>query len=890
MARCLAYRGYMNLNSTKLPKTFTNLLVWCLLFVGVTLYGLQSLLNERIGYNVYKVLDLDLSKLAVLSLLVGVQLVLFGIVEVSFRNFVRRTTGAKNLSFIGVAVAVISEALSFAFIPDLPIFSASLLALALFSVLYANQLSPKIKVNRNLLMLLFLGLANTMIVFSTHEYRNQDQHIEYAKQLAERKDTLAEQALARIIEQYSFNEIPSDDKVYWENMLLSDAYLGSNYQFRIENSPLNVDPLSTLVPHFYISSDQHPTYRLHTPDSHTLTLKLNKDFRQSVYLPERPYKQLDDLDKYSFTVVEAGQIILSNTHNFDSEILNIPLPAIGAAEQIEHKGFDVTVFRKDAESFVLIGEPLSEIQVVVSNFAFFFSLALVLLILFEAGKALQKNINNPQYWATLPLDAKINSILVGFTLTLFIVISITTFVFLVSNNHETTNQRQISAAKTLKQGLEWTTQFGQLPIHSIKQAFLRDKAAINGADVDLYSPTGFLVNSSIASVKISPAPAQIEERILTTLEANPAAMLVERYSTPSGRVILTYFGLSKGRKLTGVVSTATYEKDVETTFDIPIIMSHLLNVYVGLLLLSWIIGLVLVDMLNRPLNLLANRLSSFELGKKTEPLVWLGDGVIGSLIDAHNQMVEKVEATSRELIATEREGAWQVMALQIAHEINNTLTPLRLNTQYINASLDREQIESLDGARRMGERMVERIDYLSKVATQFQLFANLEKPEGNAVDLQLLVRSFLSKNSFELPITSRSEVNHLHSTETQMETSHFEHVLDNLLTYAHTKALDVDGREIELTIGNCEESVCIHITFQSGYLDGEEKKNLFDPTFNSLGSESGLALPICHRIIDFYEGSLEYKQAGNQLATFHLSLPTVKKDSLVEESMVIDTL
>jgi len=305
------------------------------------------------------------------------------------------------------------------------------------------------------------------------------------------------------------------------------------------------------------------------------------------------------------------------------------------------------------------------------------------------------------------------------------------------------------------------------------------------------------------------------------------------------------------------------------------------------------IGLVLVNMLNRPLKLLANRLSSFELGKKTDPLVWAGDGVIGTLIDAHNQMVEKVEATSQELIATEREGAWQVMALQIAHEINNTLTPLRLNTQYINASLDRERIESLDGARRMGERMIERIDYLSKVATQFQLFANLEKPEGNAVDLQILVRSFLSRNTFELPIETRSDVNHHFSTETQMEISHFEHVLDNLLTYAHTKALDVDGQQIKLSVGNCERSVCIEITFQSDYLAGEEKKNLFDPTFNSLGSESGLTLPICHRIIDFYEGTLVYRQAGNQLATFRLSLPSVKTTMNAEESgksLIMETL
>jgi len=873
----------MNENSEKLPKSYTNLVVWSLLFVGVSLFGLQYILQDEVGYNVYKALDFNAVTLSILSVLVALQLVLLDVIEIQLQRFLKQETGKVNI-FVAVGLVLIfSELLSVAFTPMLPLFAASLLGGSLIAVLCTNRGLSKAKLNRNLLMLLFIGLANASLVFWTHEHNNEDQQLTYAAELAERRDKTAEQALDRIIEQYSRTSLPLDGHNYWEKKLLSDPYLASNYQIRISTTPPNANPLATLKHEFYISNDQHPTYTLNTPDSHTLTLKLKKDFSHSIYLPESPYKQLEDLDKYSFTVVEDGQIILSNTHDFDSEILNVPLPPIGETERVEHVGFDISVFRKDIESFVLIGEPLSEFQVLSSNFSFFFSLALLLLIFFEGIKTLRDNVYNLDYWARLPLDAKIKSLLLGFTLTLFVTISVTTFVFLVQNNSETTKERQLSAAKTLKQGLEWTTRFGSLPIKSISQGLLRDKAASKGADIDLYSQEGFLVNSSIASIKNSPAPIQIKQRILSNLQANPAAMLVERYATPQGKVVQTYFGLNKGRTLSGIVRTSMYEKDVESAFDIPVIMSNLLNVYVVLLLLSWIIGLVLVDMLNRPLNLLANRLSSFELGQKTEPLEWKGEGVIGSLIASLNQMVEKVEVTTKELIATEREGAWQVMALQIAHEINNTLTPLRLNTQYINASLEREQLESLDGAKRMGERMIERIDYLSKVATQFQLFAKLEKPEGNAVDLQLLVRSFLSKHSFELQINSHTEVNHQHSSETQMETSHFEHVLDNLLSYAHTKAADVDGGEIELAVGNCEDFVCVHITFPSNYLDEAEKSSLFDPTFNNIGTESGLALPICHRIIDFYEGSLKYTQMGNQKAMFILSLPSMKEASITEE-------
>jgi len=92
--------------------------------------------------------------------------------------------------------------------------------------------------------------------------------------------------------------------------------------------------------------------------------------------------------------------------------------------------------------------------------------------------------------------------------------------------------------------------------------------------------------------------------------------------------------------------------------------------------------------LTKPLELLASRLSNFKLGKKNEKLTWKGDDAIGQLITEYNKMVDKIELTTQDLIRSEREGAWQIMAQQIAHEINNKLTPLRLNTQFLSRIVD----------------------------------------------------------------------------------------------------------------------------------------------------------------------------------------------------------
>ncbi|MEZ4950245.1 MAG: hypothetical protein R2784_12760 [Saprospiraceae bacterium] len=82
-------------------------------------------------------------------------------------------------------------------------------------------------------------------------------------------------------------------------------------------------------------------------------------------------------------------------------------------------------------------------------------------------------------------------------------------------------------------------------------------------------------------------------------------------------------------------------------------------------------------------KLVGQRLRLFELGQVNEKLEWEGNDTIGQLIQDYNGLVEKLDANAKELAKAEREGAWKMMAQQIAHEINNPLTPLKLNIQYL---------------------------------------------------------------------------------------------------------------------------------------------------------------------------------------------------------------
>src|SRR5690606_18754774 len=168
----------------------------------------------------------------------------------------------------------------------------------------------------------------------------------------------------------------------------------------------------------------------------------------------------------------------------------------------------------------------------------------------------------------------------------------------------------------------------------------------------------------------------------------------------------------------------------------------LLNAFVFLLLISSALSFSISNTIISPLTELGNKLKEFSLGKHNDPIPWKQPDELGTLIQSYNEMVEKLEQSAELLAHSEREVAWREMAKQVAHEIKNPLTPMKLSIQHMEFRIrEAREDEAREIVRHVSKVIIEQIDNLSRIASEFSSFANLPKPEYEEIMLNDLVAS-----------------------------------------------------------------------------------------------------------------------------------------------------
>jgi len=261
-------------------------------------------------------------------------------------------------------------------------------------------------------------------------------------------------------------------------------------------------------------------------------------------------------------------------------------------------------------------------------------------------------------------------------------------------------------------------------------------------------------------------------------------------------------------------------------------------------------------------------------------LNWGGDGVIGQLIQEYNKMVVTVEQTTKELMLSEREGAWQIMAQQIAHEINNPLTPIRLNIQFLTRILETEQPIDVARVKRITDNLVERVDYLSKVANQFQLFAKLDTPEAQP----LALKEFLSQFSNTFQTDKQQGYQFLWANELEAATNpiiqidphHLQQVLQNIIQNAEQAIVGKSNGFISLRLTMEEGKAIIEIEDNGTGIDPSLIDTIFEPKFSTNSSQTGLGLAICRRIVEFYSGHLSFTTEKGKGTCFKIAFSALQ--------------
>lgn len=611
----------------------------------------------------------------------------------------------------------------------------------------------------------------------------------------------------------------------------------------------------------------------------------NRAYTQIFY--NRPYKNLNRLAKYTFAVQKDGRILAEQgraslaalaTNLNNGQVIELENDAAGRVDAVAKSA--------DGETIAAVGHASGGWLKQVYLFSIIFTLTSLLLLALAFANSLFSFLPEAydfRLTAKGSLARRIHLWNVSLLAVSFLVIGFLTYRHFMSAAGEADRADFNYQTETLQNSLE-APLFSQQDSNSqtssnrLVKSFAEMTASL-GADANLYAPDGELLFSThrdFIGMGILPTKMNVGVRNTLTSSNLPELEVTEQVA---GYTFSTkYRPCRDGRgELLGFIGAPHPINLGKIGADVSDFIGILASLYVFLLLIAFAVTYVLSRSIIKPLSLLSEKVQELKFTDKNAPLEYAGDNQdeISELIGQYNTMVAKLEDSKVQLVRLEREGAWREMARQVAHDIKNPLTTMKLSMQQLErVSSNPEQAAAY--LRKAITRLIEQIDSLAQIASEFSMFANLDIRHKNDVVINEVVESvhdlFSEQKNVKLELSLPKDQFHILGDK-----NHLIRVFNNLVINAiQAIPSDRDGSiQVSLTkVGN--ESV-VRISDNGGGIPPEIRDRVFEPNFTTKTSGSGLGLAICKKIIEAHDGNIRFETRENEGTDFFVEIPVVER-------------
>ena len=472
---------------------------------------------------------------------------------------------------------------------------------------------------------------------------------------------------------------------------------------------------------------------------------------------------------------------------------------------------------------------------------------------------------------------KVTLLVVSSLVVALIIIGIGGFIFISNIYNETHLKLMQGKLQTIQTSLLNYCQFVKEYSDVNSKAFYEEMntlAANTEVDINVYSPYGILIRSTKPDLfnKFMKGRRIDADAFRNTVKENFKGFThLEKTAGIEHYALYAPIFNSDGQLII-IINIPYFDNYSEWSETASSHLAAIVNLYLIIFMLSIFGGRTIANSVTRPIAEISRKMKYINLSSTPEHINYSQDDELGTLVKSYNQMVDELEASTKELAKTERETAWKEMARQIAHEIKNPLTPMKLSIQYL-IRLKQQNVEKWEERfDSLANSLIEQVDILSEVASEFSSFSKFYSEDSSVVDLVVLLREqqilFENKDSINLQIRSGVLEALVYAKKSQIT-----RVCVNLLTNA-TQALDgrVDGT-IRVSINIAGDYYRIDFEDNGNGVSPENEKKLFTPNFTTKSSGTGLGLAICKNIIEQSGGSIGYSKSELGGACFSFELP-----------------
>jgi len=320
-----------------------------------------------------------------------------------------------------------------------------------------------------------------------------------------------------------------------------------------------------------------------------------------------------------------------------------------------------------------------------------------------------------------------------------------------------------------------------------------------------------------------------------------------------------------------------FAKQDELTNEISTYLVAFINIYVILIAFAIFIALIISNYITKPLQIIKEKISRLKLGRTNEKIEWSKNDEIGSLVLEYNRMVDELSNSAELLAKSERESAWREMAKQIAHEIKNPLTPMKLSVQYLQKAWDDKTPDWDKRLKLFTQTIVEQIESLSIIATEFSDFAKMPKSKFEKTEIVEVIKNSIGLFKNATPINI--ELNYSENHYVLADREQLLRVFNNLIKNAIQAIPYPENGLIEIELEQDLNIVVITFKDNGKGIPKEQREKVFYPNFTTKSGGMGLGLAMVKNIIQNAGGEITFESEENIGTTFIVALPSYNHDS-----------
>ena len=322
-------------------------------------------------------------------------------------------------------------------------------------------------------------------------------------------------------------------------------------------------------------------------------------------------------------------------------------------------------------------------------------------------------------------------------------------------------------------------------------------------------------------------------------------------------------------ELIAILSSPFFKSSKEYDSLLANLLTNVFNIFVASFIIFIMLAYTATKILTQPLVLLKNKLAKVNLSEGNEPLNWPVEDEIGLLISEYNQMLLKLEKSKLALAKTEKESAWREMAQQVAHEIKNPLTPMKLSLQHLLMRLEGEDNKNTQAEEKI-RSILSQVDNLSDIATSFSSFAKMPIPDNDRTNISEILNKVVSlfkadNNDLKLKIPDEQ-------VYALVDKKIVERIFNNMLINALQSAKSEEPLSIEVELTVSKNKVIVSFKDNGVGIPNDLLHKIFLPNFTTKEEGSGIGLAIAKRGIEYAGGKIWVESEEGMGTTFFIEL------------------